>query len=196
MTQTCNYNQIKEEYGIDVLQQIRTFESLSKKKGRFSGHLHFYLQCKHKDLTPKGIKIKAQMSGNEARKIIEKAEKALLNIRISEVVRKNNLLDFKKSKSIEALKEKLPDGIHSKIVEINEGRQKKELEKARERQKKKYRNLLEAETRTEERTENQAPQVSQVSLARENSFRDRTDVNNPNTSATRMRVCYCGCYGV
>ena len=99
MTETYSYNQIREEYGIDVLQQIRTLENVSKKKGRFSGHLHFYLQCKHKDLTPKGIKIKAQMSGNEARKIIEKAEKALLNIRISEVVKKNNLLDLKKSKT-------------------------------------------------------------------------------------------------
>ena len=110
MTETFNYKQIREEYGINVLQQIRTLENISKKKGRYTGHLHFYLQCKHKDLTPKGIKIKAQMSGNEARKIIEKAEKALLNVRISEVVRKNNLLDLKKSRAVELLKEKLPDG--------------------------------------------------------------------------------------
>ena len=36
------------------------------------------------------------MTGNEARKIIEKAEKALLNIRIGEVVKRNKLLDKKK----------------------------------------------------------------------------------------------------
>ena len=129
MTETFNYKQIREEYGINVLQQIRTLENISKKKGRYTGHLHFYLQCKHKDLTPKGIKIKAQMSGNEARKIIEKAEKALLNVRISEVVRKNNLLDLKKSRAVELLKEKLPDGIHKEITKINEEWQKNELDK-------------------------------------------------------------------
>ena len=75
MTETYNYNLIREEYGIDVLQKIRTLENISRKKGRYTGHLHFYLQCKHKELTPKGLRIKAQMSGNEARKIIERAER-------------------------------------------------------------------------------------------------------------------------
>ena len=110
--ETYNYNLIKEEYGIDALQQIRTLENIAKKKGRYSSHLHFYLQCKHKGLKPKGIKIKAQMSGNEVRKVIEKAEKALLNIRIGEVVRKNKLIDMKKNEAIEALKEKLPENLH------------------------------------------------------------------------------------
>ena len=123
--ETFNYNQIKEEYGVDVLQQIRIFENISRKKGRFSSHLHFYLQCKHKGLTPKGIKIKAQMTGNEARKVIEKAEKALLNVRISEVVKKNKLLDLKKNEAIRSLKEKLPERLHKELVEINEKKDKK-----------------------------------------------------------------------
>ena len=115
MTETFTYNQIKEEYGINALQQIRTLENTSKKKGRYTGHLHFYLQCKHKELTPKGVKIKAQMTGNEARKIIEKAEKALLNVRIGEVVKKNHLLDKKKEQIIRTLSEKLPEGLHKTI---------------------------------------------------------------------------------
>ena len=44
MTETYNYNLIREEYGIDVLQKIRTLENISRKKGRYTGHLHFYLQ--------------------------------------------------------------------------------------------------------------------------------------------------------
>ena len=96
MTETFNYKQIKDEYGIEAIQKIRTFESISKKKGRYVSHLRFYMHCKHGDVVPKGIKIKAQMKGNEARKVIEKAERALLNIRIGEVARKNKILDKRK----------------------------------------------------------------------------------------------------
>ena len=93
------------------------------------------------------------MTGNEARKIIEKAEKALLNVRIGEVVRKNHLLDLKKSQVVRTLSETLPEGLHKKIVKINEERQKKELEKARETQVRKYQSLLEARLRTQTKIE-------------------------------------------
>ena len=67
MTETFKYKSIQEEYGIDVLQQIRELEDVCRTKGRYASHLHFYLQCKRKELTPKGIKIKSQMKGAEAR---------------------------------------------------------------------------------------------------------------------------------
>ena len=81
MTETTKYTNIKQEYGVNVLDKIRKFERISKTKGRYQSHLRFYLQCKHEELTPKGIKIKSQMKNAEARHIIKKAEKALLNIR-------------------------------------------------------------------------------------------------------------------
>ena len=82
MTEVFNYKNIKEEYGINVLELVRRYERLSKTKGRYQSHLRFYLQCKHEELTPKGIKIRSQMQNADARIIIVKAEKALLNIRI------------------------------------------------------------------------------------------------------------------
>ena len=75
MMETFKYKSIQEEYGINVLQQIRELEDVCRTKGRYASHLHFYLQCKRKELTPKGIKIKSQMKGAEARQIIEKAER-------------------------------------------------------------------------------------------------------------------------
>ena len=60
------------------------------------------------------------MSGNEVRKIVEKAEKALLNVRIGEVVRKNKLLDKKKNEAIGTLKDKLPERLHETLVKVNE----------------------------------------------------------------------------
>ena len=97
MTETFNYKLIKE-YGVNVLDLVRKFERISKTKGRYQSHLRFYLQCKHEELTPKGIKIKSQMQNAEAQKIVEEAEKALLNIRIGEVAKRNSLLDKKKEK--------------------------------------------------------------------------------------------------
>ena len=75
MTEVFNYKNIKEEYGINVLELVRRYERLSKTKGRYQSHLQFYLQCKHEELTPKGIKIRSQMQNADARIIIVKAEK-------------------------------------------------------------------------------------------------------------------------
>ena len=133
-----NYNSIKEQYDVEVLQLIRRVENTSKSRGRHQSHLRFYLQCKRKEITPKGLKIKAQQKDPRSRRIIEKAQKALLNVRISEVVSRNNSLEKKKQTAIEDLQKKIPENLHKKILEINEKRQKTALEKSSETQKKKY----------------------------------------------------------
>ena len=58
MTETINYNSIKTQHGVNVLQQVKKLETISKRTGRFASHLRFYLQCKHTDLKPKGIKLR------------------------------------------------------------------------------------------------------------------------------------------
>ena len=70
-----NYKRLYEEYGDDVRKLSKELENTMKANGRHQSHLRFYLQCKHEGLVPKGLKIKAQLKSNEARKIIVKAEK-------------------------------------------------------------------------------------------------------------------------
>ena len=101
MTDTLNYRQFRSEYGDNAFGLVRRFENISRTKGRYQSHLHFYLHCKHQEVTPKGIKIKSPMQNAEARQIVEKAEKALLNIRINEVVKKNKILEYRGEKAIE-----------------------------------------------------------------------------------------------
>ena len=127
MTETLTYRQLKEQYGNDVLGMVRKFESISRTKGRFQSHLRFYMACKSQELVPKGIKMKSQMKNAEARKIVEKAEKALLNIRISEVVRKNKILKYREEKVIEELQRNIPNETVETLKKINEGRQKTEI---------------------------------------------------------------------
>ena len=98
MTETLSYIQFRNEYGDDAFGLVRKFENISRTKGRYQSHLHFYMHCKNHEVIPKGIKIKSRMQIAEARKIVEKAEKALLNIRISEVVKKNTVLNIEKKK--------------------------------------------------------------------------------------------------
>ena len=145
MTETLNYRQLNEEYGNNVLSLVRRFESISRTKGRYQSHLRFYMQCKNQELIPKGIRVKSQMQNAEARKIVEKAEKALLNIRISEVVKKNNILKYREDKAIEELRNVIPMEIVETLRKMNEVRRKTELEKASERQKKKYQQLKDRE---------------------------------------------------
>ena len=116
MTETFNYSSIRNEHGTNVLKQIRNLEHTSKTKGRFTSHLRFFMQCKHMELTPKCMKLKTTVPGNDARKIIKRTEKALLNIKISEVIKKKDLLQQKIQKTCDSLKEKLPRNLHGTIV--------------------------------------------------------------------------------
>ena len=85
-----NYNNLRQQYDGNTLQKVRNHENLARKHGRYTSHLRLNLQCKHSNLIPKSIKIKAQTNSNEARNILHRAEKALLNLRISETVKKNS----------------------------------------------------------------------------------------------------------
>ena len=141
MTETLSYRQFRNEYGNNVLGLVRKFEGISRTKGRYQSHLRFYMHCKNQDLIPKGIKIKSQMQNAEARKIVEKAEKALLNVRISEVVKKSKILKYREEKAIEDLKKEIPEETVEMLKKINEGREKTECEKSSVRQKIKFQNL-------------------------------------------------------
>ena len=127
MTETYSYNGIRNDHGTDVLKEVRRLESISKKKGRYVSHLRFHLQCKHLELTPKGLKLKSPVTGDAARKIIEKA---LLNVRISEIVKKKEFLEKRRIEITEDLKTKLPENIYEKITELNEKRTETEMKKS------------------------------------------------------------------
>ena len=152
MTETFNYRQLKEEYGFSVLGLVRRYEDISRTKGRYQSHLRFYMQCKNQEMVPKGLKIKCQLQNAEARKIVEKAEKALLNIRISEVVKKNKILQYREEKAVEELNKEIPEGIVEKLKKINEVRRRR-----RTRTTKKQKNPRKEEERFQSRGQRNKP---------------------------------------
>ena len=134
-----NSSTIRQDYGNEVLQKIRNYEDKSRKLGRQRAHQYFNLQCKHQSLTPKSIRIKCRgvQDDPNSEKIIKKAERELLNSRISQTIKHRTILE----KDIQTISTDLSDTIDREllhhIIELNKGREKKELQAASERQKKK-----------------------------------------------------------
>ena len=106
------YKNIKTIYGNKTLHTMRCLEAATKSLGRHESHLKFNLQCKHTDLIPKYVKISTKEKGNEARLIIYKAEKALLNIRISEVITNIHKLKTK----IEKMLRRITENHHKRTI--------------------------------------------------------------------------------
>ena len=90
------HKSIREEYGQECVKIVRDYETLARKEARFRNHLRFNLHCKHKDVVPTSLKLQSTVPGMEARKIIQRAERQLLGVRIGQTVQKLKRLDRQK----------------------------------------------------------------------------------------------------
>ena len=138
MTGLCKNEQIKQIYGTPTLQKVREFEKTLRRCGRYTSHLRFSLQCKHSDVIPKDIRIDAPRHSSEGRSIILKAERALLNLRVSENVRMRDYFRLQRDRICADLERKISPELHQEIVQKNKAREQKELEIYSTRQKEKY----------------------------------------------------------
>jgi len=141
MTEMYKYQDIKHEYGNEVLRDIRKYEEVSMICGRYTSHLRFNLQCKHTDVIPKTIKIKSQVNSAEVRTIIHRAEKAILNVRISETLQKKNHVERKRKSLEERIKDQVTPGLYEHIKGKGDKYRYEEMQKSSEVQKEKYRRL-------------------------------------------------------
>ena len=92
-TQSNFHQKLREDYGFGILKDVRDYEKTVRKEARFRNHLHFSLHCKHHDVTPISLKLKSTARGKQADRILRRAEKNLLNVRISDIVHKLSLLE-------------------------------------------------------------------------------------------------------
>ncbi|XP_072048791.1 uncharacterized protein [Amphiura filiformis] len=73
---------ILRQHGRDVLKILRKAENITTKIARWTNHRIFNIRCAKVDITPRSIKLKSAVTGIKANKVIHKAEKQLLDIRI------------------------------------------------------------------------------------------------------------------
>ena len=80
-----------EEYGIEALCLLRDWEKLQIRECNCRNHRIFKLRCISKGLIPVSIRLKNTIRTEKARKIIRKAERAILLARIKSI---NSLLEY------------------------------------------------------------------------------------------------------
>ncbi len=135
-------SEIRNIYGDEAIHLIRRLENRSKGMGRYQSHLRFNLQCKHTETIPKSLKINFKGMDEASRNIIRKAEKALLNVRVSNVLANLDRL----GKEIQHLCNKLKDTVTLPIYEWvlgnNQHYRTQAFNSSRDTQRKKYQTLV------------------------------------------------------
>ena len=133
-----NYLNFEHTYGKELRKRVRQLENEYRKLGRYCCHLHFNLQCKKNGVTPKHAKIPGTWRKEEDKRVIRRAERAILNNKIGEIVKKKQQL----FKSIEGqqkeISSKVPRDLYEGLLKTNEERKRKEQERARIKQRDKY----------------------------------------------------------
>ena len=73
---------IISQHGRDVLKIAQKLEEVAKNLGAWQNHRHFNLRCLHSNITPRSLLLVSDVKGNAAEKILTRAQKQLLNVRI------------------------------------------------------------------------------------------------------------------
>ena len=91
------HSQIRCEYGQNSVKLVRDYEKTATKVARYRNHLRFNLHCKHHDVIPTSLRLQSNVRGSKAEKILRRAERQLLGVRIGDTVRKLKYLEEKKA---------------------------------------------------------------------------------------------------
>ena len=138
------YKELNSKYGDQTLQKVRRYEQLSISRAKFKSHLHFNLHCKHHNVIPKSLKMKSPVDNEQARHLLRKTERVLLNIRITDTIQKQKQINNECLNVENELKGRLPNTVFNTLKARNCERAKKAFEKSSESQKNKFRILTPA----------------------------------------------------
>ena len=81
---------ILQEYGLEALHLFRDWKRLQLRASNYKNYKIFTLRCIHKELITVSIKLKSTLKTEKAKKIVRKAEKDLLQVRVKAI---NSILD-------------------------------------------------------------------------------------------------------
>ncbi|KAJ0057450.1 hypothetical protein NL108_006138 [Boleophthalmus pectinirostris] len=84
---------IRRRFGQKGVKALRHLERLEKARARYNNHLRFNLRCRDENITPASINIKTPIPTHNAKQIVNKAKKALLNERIRTTINKQKNIE-------------------------------------------------------------------------------------------------------
>ena len=155
-----NYETLRQKYGREIVKNIGTIGKLSKTLGKNESHLRFNLHCKHKDVMPNYVKVKAQQNDEQVRKIIHKAEREILTHNIRLKIKKKTIIKQQIEEKSQQLKEIVEESEMEIVLLIVNKARIKEFELCRDRQKKKFGKLNGTRNQSQNVTNEEVTNVS------------------------------------
>ncbi len=92
------FSNLRENYGQSTVRIVRELEKNERKIANFRNHLVFSLRCKDEDVIPSSLWIKCPIPTQNARNIIHRTQKQLLNERIRYINNKIGYLKHEKER--------------------------------------------------------------------------------------------------
>ncbi|XP_072036219.1 uncharacterized protein [Amphiura filiformis] len=132
---------VNNKFGRDCLQQVRTYEKTARKIATWRNHLRFNLRCLHEEITPRSIKLKSNVSGHRANKILQHAERKLLNERVRQVNFTIDVLKDKQDHISGNLSATLPSDAFTRVEEFTRHAQLAQHQLVKDRHVEKFRKL-------------------------------------------------------
>ena len=107
------HRRLELDHGRIALTNFREWEKVKRHLARYSNHLQFNLHCKHNGLTPNSLRIKTGIRGPAANKIIERAQRQLVSVRIKETLFKRDCWKEREAELDEAFFIQLPSDMYT-----------------------------------------------------------------------------------
>ena len=140
-TEKCSLRIIRQ-HEREVVKMLRGLEKTTRKLACWKNHRHFNTRCLHDNVIPKSLHIRSTVKGIKASTILRKAEKKLLNIRISQCHFTVNKLQDEKELLEANLRTKLTETEMEEVTAFIEHAHETTFRETRERQQRKYDQLL------------------------------------------------------
>ena len=133
---------LKHEFDRMILQSFRDLEKIERKISAFRNHLHFTLHCKHHGVFPPSLTLKCSMKGKGVNTILLKAQRALLNERVTRIKRELDHFTRKRTDLDERLFTQLPSDVYEEVGQWMAHARTTEFDNIRQRQKQKFEHIL------------------------------------------------------
>ena len=109
------FTNLRSEFGQDFVKTVRKWDKFERKIARHKNHLVFSLRCKDEGIIPSSLRIRSPINTSNARNIIEKARKGLLQERIRVTTNKLNTFESESKKCRESVVLTLPSDRLSQV---------------------------------------------------------------------------------
>ena len=133
---------LENDYDRKILMRFREWEKMERKTAAFRNHLHFSLHCKHHGVFPPSLTLKCVSTSTTAKRILQRAQKALLNERITSIKSQLQRFEGIRAEANEFLFLHLPFDLYQEVCQWTAQVQRTNFDNIRKRQCNKFTRLM------------------------------------------------------